>query len=128
MALSIFLAKIFGVYLIMEALVIFGKQRLLIELINKFAKSEGMMLGVGSLEFLLGLILVLSHNVWDGSWRVIITVVSWLVLLEGASYLLLPGSLMASLIKYFNKKSFYLAGGVITLVFGLYLAKLGFGL
>jgi len=128
MDLSIFLAQLFGIYLTVEALVIFGKKKMLLVSIAHFAKNEGLMLGVGAFEFFIGLVLVLSHNIWDGSWPVIITVLSWLILIEGASYLLLPGSMMSRMIKYTNKPSVYMVSGVITLVFGLYLLKIGFGL
>ena len=38
----------------------------------------------------LGLLLVLSHNVWTTDWRVIITLVGWLTLLKGIALMLWP--------------------------------------
>ena len=53
-------------------------------------ENGGLMLGTFNL--LLGLIVVLGHNVWVWGLPVIVTLAGWLMALKGAMYLLFPGS------------------------------------
>jgi uncharacterized protein YjeT (DUF2065 family) len=57
----------------------------------------------------LSLVLILQSNVWDGSWRTVITIFAWLVLLKGVLYVLAPDSLH----KFVSKK-------LMTLPFNVY--------
>jgi hypothetical protein len=73
-----------------------------------------------------GLLLVVSHNVWVAGWPVIVTLLSWLVLIKAIAYLLLPFSAMAGVVKAFNRPAWFTAGGAITAGFGVFLAAKGF--
>ena len=78
-------------------------------------------------EVLIGLTLALSYDRWDSTWPIFTTVFGWLMVLEGASFLLAPG-----LFRGFNRLSeravsIYLrGGGVILLLLGGSLARFAF--
>lgn len=38
----------------------------------------------------LGVVMVNGHNIWVGDWRVLVTIVSWAVLLESVALILAP--------------------------------------
>lgn len=42
------------------------------------------------LAFILGLIMVVSHNIWVNEWPVCITIISWFVLISGLLRLFIP--------------------------------------
>jgi len=75
----------------------------------------------------LGLIAVLSHNVWDGSWRTLVTILSWLTLLKGVMYLFLSHNAYMRMVKVFSDKRWFGVSSVIIILLGLYLTAKGFG-
>jgi hypothetical protein len=48
----------------------------------------------GLLDFAAGLAIVLVHNVWTVNWRVLITLIGWLLLIRGAARILVTDRLM----------------------------------
>ena len=44
----------------------------------------------GIVRVVLGIAMVLTYNVWDMSWKTIISILGWLLLLSGAGLLFLP--------------------------------------
>ena len=71
------------------------------------------------IDFAGGLAIVLVHNVWVADWRVIITLLGWLLLVRGAVRILIPDQ-----VKPFGKKLLNDANAVIgslgvTIVLGL---------
>jgi len=128
MDLTMFLAQIFGIYLIVEGIVFLTKKKMILQAMKEIGKSERMMWGIGSLEFFIGLVLVLSHNIWSGpASTIVVTVIAWLTMIEGASYALFPKSVMQKIIGFFHK-DWYLLVSVVILAIGIYLAYVGFGI
>jgi hypothetical protein len=78
-------------------------------------------------EILVGLVLALSYDRWDSTWPIFTTVFGWLMALEGAIFLLAPGTF-----GWFGRLSdrsicLYLrGGGVIILILGALLARFAF--
>ena len=82
---------------------------------------------VGLLALILGPVLVLTHNVWEASWRVSIMLLCWLVLLRGVLYVLLPHGAVARMLRAFDRGNWYTGAGIVSVVLGLYLLSRGFG-
>jgi len=64
---------------------------------SEFAKMEsnlyqnpGIVATTALIHLLLGLLVIFSHNVWELSWRVIITLGGWGFVLKGANRLFFP--------------------------------------
>lgn len=103
------------------------KRKTLMQAIKNMAKDTHVVFLIAAFEIVLGLILVLSHNIWDGTWHVVITVVAWLVLIEGAFYLFVKQSIIEKLLKWFARADwFYTLISLIVVVLGIYLTYLGF--
>jgi len=82
--------------------------------------------GVDPLLSLLILAIVLTHNVWVANWRVLITLIGWLMLIRGAVRILAPETIMdyaKNLLR--NKQIMPIAGGV-TGVLGLVFCYFGY--
>lgn len=117
---SIFLGKFFGIYLIIMSIFILIRQHLLNEVVDSFLKNSGLMYFSGSLLVFFGLLLVLSHNVWQFNWRVIITLLGYLMLLKGLMRLFFPVWGRNFILKtVHSNKRLYVGFG--TLALGLYL-------
>ena len=126
--LSIFLAKLLGIYMILVGLIFMLRRKAMMPAMKELIKNKSLIYIIAIRELLAGLAIILGHNIWTLGFEVIITVVGWLMLLEGIIYLILPNRLMQKLFGKFNTPVWYGAGGVAAIIIGLYLAGRGFGL
>ncbi|MEA1929874.1 MAG: DUF308 domain-containing protein [Patescibacteria group bacterium] len=118
---SIYLAEVFGWYLIIIGVIFIWKQKELKPTMHEIAGNRSLIFVVSILELLAGLFLVLKHNIWTSDYRIVITIIGWLALIEGAIYLIMSPKDTANWIKGFNKPSWYVGGGIVAIVIGIYL-------
>ena len=89
-------------------------------------KDKPLMYFVSVLELAAGLAIVLNHNIWSGGWPVIITVIGWLMVIEGIAVSLLSYNTMSKLFKGFTNSGWLNFWAVIAIIFGAYLTYVGF--
>ncbi len=129
MGTSIFLAKLMGLYFIIVGLFILIKHKSLRQMTYTLLKDKSSMFVMSFFVIIMGLLLVLSHNIWTGGWRVIITVFSWIVLLKGLTMLFMRQSVAYKIVKSFTKcQNWYIIYGTIVLILGLYISSRGFSI
>jgi hypothetical protein len=126
METTLFLAKVIGLYFLVIGLHMALRGKELRLMFEAFAENRPLTYLTSVFALILGLLLVVSHNVWVAGWPVIVTLLSWLVLIKAIAYLLLPFSAMAGVVKAFNRPAWFTAGGAITAGFGVFLAAKGF--
>lgn len=80
----------------------------------------------GLLDFAAGLGIVLIHNVWALNWRVLITLIGWLMLVRGAARILVTDTLMRLPKTVMRKKQFYPISGGVLVILGLVLCYFGY--
>ena len=78
----------------------------------------------GVMSLVLGLLVVLSHNIWTG-WEIIITIFGWLAIGKGVLYLLLP-DFSNDLVKHFNTENIFNISAFGNIVLGAVLLYAGF--
>ena len=127
MNLTILLAKVLGLFFLFVGATIVVRRRYFLAVFGAWPNQRLTRSIVSLLEFLAGLFLVIAHDVWSPPPAAIITIIGWLLLLEGGLYLLLPDAGVRRFIGAFNKESWYVAGGVLFMAIGAYLAAFGFG-
>ncbi len=88
--LSFFLAKVCGFFLVIVSCTVLLNRRHLSRIIEEFHRSLALTLFSGIITLVLGLLVVVSHNIWSADWRTIITILGWLTLLKGIFLFLLP--------------------------------------
>ena len=66
----------------------------------------------------LGLIVVRMHNVWEWNVWLLVTIAGWGMLLKGALFILLPGSVFKSTMKMFNEEWVFYLAGLIAVIAG----------
>lgn len=126
MELSILLAKIFGLWFLIIGIVFLWRRKTLMPIMEDFAGNRALIVSFALLELLAGISLVVSHNVWTNDFRIVITVISWWILIEGLVYLLLPSKGVKKMFKRFNKVGWFVSGSLISIVLGVYLLNAGF--
>ena len=125
MDISIFLAKILGLYYTIMAIAMLVNPQTIRTMMNEI-KYPGFLFMGGAIALLVGILLTVSHNIWIANWEVIITIIGWLILLKGTLLLIFP-DFMIRMSKNFlqNKTAYYVADGVI-FILGIYLSYVGF--
>lgn len=123
-----YLAQVFGLFFIVMGVVVMTKQKFMIPAMGMFVKEKSERFIFSALEVLAGLFFILGYQDWSGPVESILSVMAWLFLLEGLSYVLLPEKVFESMIEAFNQKFWYVGGGIVAIVLGVYLAGSGFGL
>lgn len=125
--LSLFLAKLFGLYFFISGLVVWFRQKSLMPVVASFGESRAMILVVALLELLAGLAILIAHPVFEWSWRGIITAVGIWLIVESVIFLAGPTSRIRKMIRYFNRPTWYASGALLSVILGGYLAGAGFG-
>lgn len=126
METSIILAKVLGIFTIVKGLFILFKKADCKKLVDEMIDSHSATIVIGAVEFLAALFLVINHNVWSGGFPVVITLIGWIMLIDGLFALLMPHKTIMKIYKKINKDSFYNFGIVFCFVIGIYLTLAGF--
>lgn len=127
MDISLFLAQAIGLYMLILGFSVIVRRKDMRRILDDFAGNASHFFIIGQLVLILGILLVLTHNVWEASWRVVITIFAWLTLLKGILYLLQSVSFMRGILKWFNRHNWYIIWGIVAVLVGLYLMSIGFG-
>jgi hypothetical protein len=90
MPTSIFLAKLIGPVMLIAGIAILVNRKELDVIAQELLRSHLLFMLLGLIDFSVGLAIVLTHNVWVADWRVVITLLGWLLIARGAVRLLIP--------------------------------------
>ena len=126
METSIFLAKVMGIYLAIEGLALIINKKYLIRAIKEMLKTKGVIYVFSFFTLILGILLVVGHNVWTADWVGLVTLLGWLVLIKGVLNVLFP-KIGLKVAEKFMPSAWYTGTGVVLIIIGAYLAAKGFG-
>jgi hypothetical protein len=124
MELSMFLAKLLGVYFLIVAAELLIRRRELEGAIKDFASSKGLLFFSGSISLLLGLAIVIGHPVYESDYRIVISLLGWLLILRGVWRMAFPSHVQKKMASCFHKG--YKVIFLIALVLGIYLTYMGY--
>ncbi|WP_392538820.1 hypothetical protein [Legionella sp. 227] len=123
---SKFLSKVLGIYLIVVSLAILINLHQFTLYVQELLKDGPLMLVLGFWTFTLGLLMVVGHNVWQWSWRLLITIMAWIILLKGASMIFYPHYIDRATLLFVQNKSIAYSAVGFDLIIGIILCYLGF--
>ena len=83
MELSLFLAKLFGIYLLIVAVLSVLRGEVIAQALEEFFASRSMLFLNGLLALAVGIAMAVSHSVWQLNWRGLITLVGYLSIAKG---------------------------------------------
>lgn len=128
MTLTLLLAKVFGLALIAIGIALIVYRGHYAQMTRDFIQQRLLRTVISFSEMAAGLFIVIGHNVWSPVPAAVITLLGWMFVLEGASYLLLPEKYTTRFINAVNRPQFFIASGIVGIVLGIYLADYGFAL
>jgi len=59
-------------------------------ILEEMLQSPGLMFVTGVIAMIVGVLIVISHNIWTLDWRVIITLIGWTSLIKGTIRVVIP--------------------------------------
>jgi hypothetical protein len=126
MSNSLFLARLIGPVMLVVGLAVFANQRGFRDMSEEFLASRALMFLSGLLLMPAGLTIVLTHNVWSADWRVLITLLGWLIAIGGALRLFGPLFVVKAGRAVLNKPYFTSIAAAIWVVLGLLFCFFGY--
>lgn len=126
MELSIFLAKIIGIYLIIVSLALLINAKRFKSIIDDIMAHPGLQLVMGFNILVIGILLVVTHNIWVYSWEVLITIIAWIALFKGILNVAFPSYAKKFVKSCVRSKNTLVVFGIIDLAIGLFLCYTGF--
>ena len=122
---TLFLTRVFGLYLsIVGVLLLFAKERVG-ERITQLLESPETRFFSAVVTLMIGILLIVSHNVWTMNWVVLITILSWWVLVKGLLRLFVP-EIDRHWTHGFLQNRVYYPVAVVMLLLGLFFLWMGF--
>ena len=125
METSIFLARVIGLVNVISVTAVMIRYKESVVLEEEAMKSPLHIYLSGFVFLILGALLVVSHSVWVFDWRIVITVLGWLVLLKGMGRIFFPDAVKRMVEKKKENRKFIL-GEIAVFLIGLYLLYYGF--
>jgi hypothetical protein len=119
MDIIILVAKIFGIYLVVSGLFLIFRGKTIPHLLKDFFDHPAIVYLTGIILIFLSSMYLIQYNVWDGTWKTLVTVFAWIVVLKGLAYIFIPQALSEATIKKF--RGMFGVYGFIAVVVGLYL-------
>jgi hypothetical protein len=126
MATSLFLARLLGPILLAVGAGILINPKPFRTMAGEVVSSVTLVYLFGLFDFAAGLAIVLVHNIWMPNWRVLITLIGWLMLIRGAVRILAPEAIMGFGAKLIRNKQLVPISGVVTGVLGLVFCYFGY--
>lgn len=125
MELSIFLAKVWGLYLlIMMVSLLLNKGSL--KRLFKLVKDENFLFVSGFISLLIGVLSVVAHNIWSFDWVGLVTLFGWLALIKGIVRFTRPDYTISIANKLEKNYTLIYSLYVVMLIVGAYLTYVGF--
>lgn len=125
METSIFLAKVIGLISVISTTAVMVRYKESLAFDEEAVKSLLFTYTSGFFILILGVLLIVSHSVWVFDWRLVITIMSWLVFLKGVGRIFFPHAVKRLIEKKKENRKF-IFGEVAVFLVGLYLLYYGF--
>jgi hypothetical protein len=126
MEISLLLAQVIGVFLMLTSLSMLVDRRN-INLLFEAYRNPAVVYITGIFETMLGLVLILKHNTWAADFRVVITLVGWLLLARGLGRTFFPTRTPRALERFRTMQAIFVPLLLFIFLLGGYLAYRGFG-
>ncbi len=123
---SKFLSKVLGIYLLIISVAMFVNMHQFTQYVYKLINDVPLMFVTGFFTLILGLLIVVSHNIWQWSWRVVITIIGWLILFKGMSIIFFPEFIDSLSLSFVHHLNFAYAGAGFDFILGVLLTYWGF--
>lgn len=125
MCISIFYAQVMGIWLALLGLAMVLHEARFKKMFHEVLTDGSATIVAGLFNLALGLVIVITHNIWVSNWPALITILGWFLIVQGVMRLFAPQS-FAKILKSLFDHSGYTWVSWIWIAIGLYLIWVGF--
>lgn len=125
---SLFIGKVLGLYLIIVCLAMIVRRPAFEILLREAGNNQLLLFISATIATIIGLLIVVSHNLWVADWRVVITILGWLTLLKGLVRFFFPSVVQQATKFWFENYQYVYIVSIIFLLVGIYLCAHSFRL
>jgi hypothetical protein len=120
---TIFLSRLIGLYCILVSLYMITHKHVTIEMVTALVHTQPALFAVGLLTVIIGLAMILGHNIWSGgALPVVVTLVGWMALLKGLLCMFLsPEAASEYFLGWCRYEQLFYLYASISLLLGMYL-------
>lgn len=118
---SLYLGAVIGWYLVIVSLFLIFRRDVVSGAMSEIMSHKGLFLILAIITLILGLIMVVGHNIWVLGWPLLVTLFSWLVLIVGLLRLWLPDVAIKMGHGFLSNPTRMTITGVVMLIIGVYL-------
>lgn len=119
--ITLFVARVVALIYIPLGIAMMAGQVSAKEMFSSYEKSSALTLWIGIFAVLAGTFLVSYHNIWVKDWPVLVTLLGWIGLIEGVTFIAFPKRLLEAGKKMAkNEKAWSVVAILIGLVFGYF--------
>jgi uncharacterized membrane protein YkgB len=120
------LAQIIGPTLLAAAIGFLSNPKFYKKIMKDFKDHEGMTYFMGIFTMVIGLLIVINHNLWDSPSEIIISVLGWGAIVKGVTFLIAPSLLFSMSHPMLKNAAFMKVAMFVMMVVGVYLTYFGF--
>lgn len=122
----VFIARLIGPLFVVLGVGILLNQKLYADMIGQAVLVPVVIYLFGVMALLAGLAILNVHRAWTADWRVLITILGWLLVIAGIVRIALPGIAASLALTLYTGTAAMAIVGIIVLVVGGYLTFEGY--
>ena len=123
---SVLIAKFMGPVMLVAGLSLLVNGNNLDAVFEDFLNSPGLIYVAGVLALLMGLTVVIFHNIWSADWRGFITLFGWISIFAGIFRMSFPGAVKSMGRWIIANRAFITVSATLNLLIGAYLTYKGY--
>lgn len=120
-----FLSQMMAFVFVILAISLWTNNKFYIEMFKQIEKDKVGLFFASIIEMVLGLAIVLQHNLWSTLPEIVVTLIGWGAILEGIAALFWTKKYKKMALRVFSQKGIPYFTGLLGII-GLYLAWVGF--
>ena len=93
MEFTLIVAKALGIYLVISGLFLLFRGKTVPKLLADFFVHPAFVYLTGVILVIFSSVFLLDHDLWDGTWKTVITIFAWAVFIKGVAYIFVPETL-----------------------------------
>jgi uncharacterized protein YjeT (DUF2065 family) len=125
MCISLFYAQVIGLWLLIAGLAMVLHQARFKKTLLESVSDASAMNWTAFWTLGIGLVLVISHNIWVPAWPVVVTIYGWILVIQGILRLFAPEH-FAKWVKRLTADNGFKIASYVWVIVGLYLVWMGF--
>ena len=126
MQTAIFIAKVFGLSYLIIGVGFLLNRKAFQKVMGDFSKNAALVFYGGIIALVIGIVIILTHNVWAANWTVLVTIIGWLGLIKGIWIIVFPNSVSKFMETYHRNENLLVIHAIGALIFGAVLTYFGF--